>query len=355
MIDATIVKAQAYGLGFDIVGIASLGPAESAPHFNEWLANGYAGEMAYLERGSVKRQNSGSPFPGTTSAVVVAMNYGGREPSGPIARYARGDDYHNVMEDRLDALHAWISEVEGRRVPGKAYVDTGPLLERDLAQRAGIGWVGKNTNLINPGLGSFFFIGALLLDLELNADPPFGADRCGTCSRCLDACPTDAFVAPRILDARRCISYLTIEQKGVIPEEFRESVGELVYGCDICQDVCPWNHKFSRELVEPALKHTEALRNPDLRKMIALDDDEFRTVFRRSPIKRTKRRGLARNVAVAMGNSGDASYLPALRSRQTAENDAMVAEHIDWAIQRLESATGTDQAAPRVEISITNR
>ncbi len=337
MSDTTLIKAQAYALGFDLVGMVQLGPADSAVHFNEWLAKGFAGDMAWLERGSVKRQDSRAPYPGTTSAVVVGMNYGGAAPTGPIARYARGDDYHDVMEQRLKSLHSWISEREGRKVPGKAYVDTGPLLERDLARRAGLGWVGKNSNLINPGLGSFFFIGALLVDMELAPDMPFEADRCGSCTRCLDACPTDAFAAPRVLDSRRCISYLTIEQKGAIPQDLREAVGELVYGCDICQDVCPWNHKFARELTEPGLAHADSLKSPDLARLLALDDDGFRSEFRESPIKRTKRRGLARNIAVAMGNSGDRGHLDALRAQRNSETDSMVAEHIEWAIHRLES------------------
>src|SRR6202008_1754042 len=165
------------------------------------------------------------PLDGATSAIVVALDYGGRQPTGPIARYARGDDYHDVMWRKLDALHGWINEHAGRPVAGRGYVDTGPLLERDLARRAGLGWFGKNTNLLNPRIGSFFFIGAWLVDLDLDIDPPFDADRCGTCTRCLDACPTNAFVEPRILDATRCISYLTIEKKGPIPEEFRADIG----------------------------------------------------------------------------------------------------------------------------------
>src|SRR6266545_6227066 len=250
---STLIKAQALGLGFDLAGIAELGPAETAPAFEEWLAHGYAGEMSYLPRGAEKRRDTRLPFPEATSAIVVALNYGGKSPSGPIARYARGDDYHDVMWAKLDSLHRWIEVQLGQSVSGKAYVDTGPILERDLARKAGLGWFGKNTNLINPEIGSFFFIGSLLLDLDLAPDTPFEADRCGTCTRCLDACPTQALVAPRELDATRCISYITIESRGAVPEELRESLGALVYGCDICQDVCPWNVSFARELTEPAL------------------------------------------------------------------------------------------------------
>ena len=207
----TLIKAQSYGLGFDLVGIAPLGRAETAAAFDEWLARGYDGEMSYLARNAEKRRDSRLPVGGATTAIVVAMNYGGNEPSGPVARYARGDDYHDVMLDRLTQLHRWIEQQVGRSVIGKPYVDTGPVLERDLARRAGLGWFGKNTMLINPRLGSFFFLGSLLVDLELEADAAFATDHCGTCRRCLDACPTGAIVEPHVLDATRCISYLTIE------------------------------------------------------------------------------------------------------------------------------------------------
>src|SRR5690348_13220006 len=223
------IRAQAYGLGFDLVGIATLGSMETAPHFEQWLERGYAGDMHYLPKWAHKRRDSRLPYEGVRSAIVVAMSYGGREPSGPVARYARGDDYHDVLDAKLRELHAWIASALGREVRGRAYVDTGPLLERDLARRAGLGWFGKNTNLINPTLGSFFFLGALLVDLELAPDEPFASDHCGTCTRCIDACPTAAIVEPRVLDATKCISYLTIEAKGKLPSVLRESIGELLY------------------------------------------------------------------------------------------------------------------------------
>lgn len=302
-----MVKAQAYGLGFDLVGIATLGPVESAGTFDAWIENGYAGEMDYLPQGAAKRHDSRLAFPGASTAIVVGLDYGGREPSGPVARYARGDDYHDVMTERLNDLHRWLQLEVGRAVAGKAYVDTGPILERDLARRAGLGWFGKNTNLVNPRLGSFFFIGSLLVDLDLAPDSPFEADRCGSCTRCLDACPTNAFVEPRVLDATRCISYLTIESKGEIPDAFQEAVGSNIYGCDICQDVCPYNVKFARELREPAFAARDAIRdkNPETlaRDLLAMDDDEFRSAFKQSPMKRAKRRGLARNAAVVLKNS----------------------------------------------------
>lgn len=303
-----LAKAHAYALGFDLAGIAALGPADTAAAFDAWLDAGYAGTMDYLSRGAEKRRDSRRPLPGTTHAVVVALDYGGREPSGPVARYARGDDYHDVMEQRLHALHERIAADAGRHVAGKAYVDTGPLLERDLARRAGLGWFGKNTNLINPRLGSFFFIGVLVVDVELAVDAPFEADRCGTCTRCLNACPTDAFVAPRALDANRCISYLTIESKGEIPEEFRAPIGELLYGCDICQEVCPWNEKFARDLKEPAFAPREFLADKDAqtlaRELLAMIQEEFSVVFKESPMKRAKLKGLKRNAAVVLGNVG---------------------------------------------------
>ena len=303
-----MVKAQAFGLGFDLVGITTLGPMETAGTFDAWVEHGYAGEMDYLPRGAAKRRDSRLPFAGATTAIVVGLDYGGREPSGPVARYARGDDYHDIMTERLNELHRWLQLEVGRTIAGKAYVDTGPILERDLARRAGLGWFGKNTNLVNPRLGSFFFIGSLLVDLDLAPDSPFEADRCGSCTRCLDACPTNAFVEPRVLDARRCISYLTIESKGDIPDAFHEAIGSNIYGCDICQDVCPYNVKFARELREPAFAARDAIRDKSpetlAHDLLAMGDEEFRSVFRRSPMKRAKRRGLARNAAVVLGNSG---------------------------------------------------
>ena len=306
-----LVKAQGYGLGFDLVGITALGPMETAKAFDAWLEHGYAGQMDYLPRGAEKRRDSRRPVASAKSAIVVGLDYGGRTPSGPVARYARGDDYHDVMIAKLEELHGWLSREVGHPVAGKAYVDTGPILERDLARRAGLGWFGKNTNLVSPRLGSFFFIGELLVDLELSSDAPFEADRCGSCTRCLDACPTNAFVEPRVLDATRCISYLTIELKGEIPEESREQIGSHIYGCDICQDVCPYNIKFARELREPAFVSREAIREKNAetlaREILAMDDDDFRAAFRNSPMKRAKHRGLARNARLVLENTGGRS------------------------------------------------
>jgi epoxyqueuosine reductase len=308
------LKAQAYGLGFDLVGIAALGPMETASAYEAWVASGYAGDMTYLERGAEKRRDSRLPFPGAKSAIVVGLDYGGRQPSGPVARYARGDDYHDVMTTRLTELHRWLQLELRRPVAGKPYVDTGPLLERDLARRAGLGWFGKNTNLVNPRLGSFFFIGSLLVDLELDPDTPFEAERCGSCTRCIEACPTDAFVEPRVLDATRCISYLTIELKGDIPEHLHEAVGSNIYGCDICQEVCPYNVKFASELKESAFAPRSAIRDKNAvtlaSDLVDMGEDEFREAFRKSPMKRAKRTGLARNAAVVLKNSSGVTHQP---------------------------------------------
>ena len=334
---AARIRDEARALGCDLVGITTLGPAETAPHFEAWLQAGYAGEMTYLPRGSEKRADTRRPFDGVSSAIVVGVNYGGTQPAGPVARYARSADYHDVVLQKLQALHRWLCDAVGTGVRGKAYVDTGPILERDLARRAGLGWFGKNTNLINPTLGSYFFIGALLVDLALEPDAPFEADRCGTCTRCLDACPTGALVEPRTLDATRCISYLTIELRGAIPEVLREQIGGLVYGCDICQEVCPWNVRFARDLTEPAFAATSGTEAPDLRELLLQDEETFRTRFRRSPMKRAKRHGLARNAAVALGNRGDPDALPTLRQAVAHDPDPVVREHAHWAITRIEA------------------
>ena len=333
-----LLEAQAYALGFDLAGLTMLGPVGTAGAFDAWLARGHAGEMQYLERGAEKRRDARLAVPGATSAVVVAMNYGGREPSGPVARYARGDDYHEVMLERLRALHAWLAATVGHDVRGKAYVDTGPILERDLARRAGLGWFGKNTNLINPERGSFFFLGALLVELELAPDAPFEADRCGTCTRCLDACPTGALVGPRELDATRCISYLTIELKGAIPEELRSGIGALLYGCDICQDVCPWNVRFARALPhESPYAPREAVAGDArrlARALLEMSREEFSRAFQGSPMKRAKLRGLKRNAAVVLGNIGTADDVDVL-ARALDDPEPLVRTHAAWALRQL--------------------
>jgi epoxyqueuosine reductase len=341
------IRAQAYGLGFDLVGLTRTGPAQTADAFDRWLQAGHAGEMQYLERGADKRRDSRLPVDGGTSAVVVAMQYGGREPAGPVARYARGDDYHDVMLDRLRALHTCVDEWVGAPVRGKAYVDTGPILERDLARRAGLGWFGKNTMLINRGTGSFFFLGVLLLDLALEPDAPFETEHCGTCTRCLDACPTDALLEPGVLDARRCISYLTIELKGAIPRDLRERVGGLLYGCDVCQEVCPWNVRFARALPgDSSYAAREALGGRGARtlarELLGMSQAEFSAAFKGSPMKRAKLRGLKRNAAVVLGNIGSTEDVDVL-VRALHDDDTLVGEHAAWAIARIAGSAPLDR------------
>lgn len=333
------LKARAYGHGFDLAGIARLGPADTARAYDAWLAAGMHGAMGYLSRGAAKRGDTRDPVPGAISALVVGLDYGGRAPSGPVARYARGADYHDVMLEKLSALHEWVQSEVGASVVGKPYVDTGPILERDLARRAGLGWFGKNTNLLNPERGSFFFLGSLLLALDLPPDAPFEADRCGSCTRCLDACPTGALPAPRTLDATRCISYLTIELKGAIPARMRELMGDLVYGCDICQDVCPWNVRFARELPDDSpLAPRAAVAEKDARtfarEILQMTQPEFSAAFKGSPMKRAKLRGLKRNAAVALGNVGTADDIPVLEAALD-HDEPLVREHAAWALNRL--------------------
>jgi len=354
VVPGSLIKAQAYGLGFDLAGIATLGPASTAAAFDAWLARGYTGEMSYMARTADKRKDTRRARDGLRSAVVVAMSYGGREPSGPVARYARGDDYHDVMLERLHSLHAWIEERAGAHVPGKAYVDTGPILERDLARRAGLGWFVKNTMLINPRAGSFFFLGSLLLDLELEPDAPFATDHCGSCTRCLDACPTGALVEPRVLDATRCISYLTIEVKGAIPEELRPMIGELIYGCDICQEVCPWNVRFSTYPPEDSpFAPREAVAGKDVRQLarelLAMTQDEFSRAFKGSPVKRAKLRGVKRNASVVLGNIGSADDVPSLVA-SLADTEPLVRGHAAWALGRIGSPEALEALRARASV-----
>ncbi|MCC6929375.1 MAG: tRNA epoxyqueuosine(34) reductase QueG [Gemmatimonadaceae bacterium] len=337
------IERQAYALGFDLVGIVQLGTAETARHFDAWIAGGRHGDMGYMARDPGLRHDTTRPHPGAVSAIVVAMDYGGKQPAGPVARYARGEDYHDVMKSRLQALHAWLSEAAGAPVNGRAYVDTAPILERDLARRAGLGWFGKNTNLINPSRGSYFFLGSLFVALELVPSAPFAGDKCGRCTRCLTACPTQALVAPHELDATRCISYLTIENRGAIPEALREQVGSWLYGCDICQEVCPWNVKFAKALPHDSpYMPREALGDKDARALardlLAMSPGDFAESFRRSPMKRAKLAGLKRNAAVVLGNVGTADDVDAL-TRALDDAEPVVHEHAAWAIARIGDRT----------------
>ena len=325
--------AFAAELGFDSCRVATATEPRYATEFRSWLKDGAAGEMDWIERGADKRCDPERILPGARSIIVLARNYwqGEAQPprgAGRIARYAWGDDYHDVMMTKLEKLSALLSELGGTQ---KCYVDTGPVLERDHAASAGVGWHGKSTMLIDATLGTWFFLGEILTTLELAPDPP-QADRCGSCTRCITACPTGAITHPHRLDARRCISYLTIELKGSIPLELRPLIGDRIYGCDDCLDACPWN-RFAAVSREARFAARPAIRLR-LRDYLALDDAQFRQLFRGSPIKRIKRRGFLRNVCVAIGNVGDESDLPALRA---AADDAepLVAEHAAWAIAQV--------------------
>jgi epoxyqueuosine reductase len=340
---ATRVKATGKRLGFDLVAIGPADPPEHAAEFAAWLDAGYAGTMGYLERGRAGRLEPRRVLPGARSVVTVALNYyQGPDPEGPahVSRYAWGDDYHGVMEPRLRAL---LEDLEGAApgTVGRVYVDTGPLLERDLAARAGLGWIGKNTMLLHPGLGSYFFIGVVLTTAELAPDSRL-PDRCGSCTRCLEACPTQAFVAPYVLDARRCIAYLTIEHRGSIPVELREGIGGLAFGCDVCQDVCPWNRR-APITAEAAFA---ARRLPALTELATLDDEGYRQRLGGSPLRRARRRGLARNGAVALGNRGDAAAVAALEAALD-DADAEVREHAEWALARLTARRRSVDDRPR--------
>ncbi|MBI2807281.1 MAG: tRNA epoxyqueuosine(34) reductase QueG [Planctomycetes bacterium] len=335
------IKEQAHALGFELVGIAPASDADGFAHLEDWLAQGFAGEMEYMARHAEARRNPQSVLPDVRSVVMVAINYKERPAAGSgqqttnkgrVSCYAGGADYHDVLRAKLKGLLAWI-QGENPGVRGRAVIDTAPLLERDFARRSGLGWFGKNTMLLNRWLGSYFFLGALLLDLELQADDPFSSSHCGTCTRCLDACPTDAFVGPFQLDARRCISYLTIELRGVILEELRAPMDDWVFGCDICQEVCPWNRKAPVGR-EPSFMPTQAGTQIDLVEILNLSDEDFRSRFRDTPLWRAGRVGLARNAAIALGNHGNEHAVPALR-QALADVDPAVRDAAAWALERI--------------------
>lgn len=335
------IRVRAGELGFGLVGFAPADPLEGAAFYARWVALGYAGQMGYLERNIEKRADPRQLLPGARSVVCVGMQYFQESApkisplAGRISVYARGEDYHELIAGQLAQLLDFVRAEAGGEVAGRAYVDTGPVLERELARRAGLGWWGKNTCLIAGKAGSYFFLGELLLDLDLEYDQP-ATDHCGTCTRCLDACPTQAFPAPYVLDARRCISYLTIELKGAIPQDLRAGMGDWIFGCDICQQVCPWNRRVA-PASEPAFAAQPDRENPSLPELLALDQEAFAARFRHSPLKRAKRRGLLRNAAVALGNSGDRRAVPALVAA-LADPEPLVRAHAAWALGRLGGA-----------------
>jgi epoxyqueuosine reductase len=373
--DTLWVVDQAKTLGFDLCGVVRPEKFPELEQTSEWLARGYAGEMKYLV--DPRRSDPQTAMPGIRSAIVGLLNYStarplstdpalpihDAQPVGWISRYAWGDDYHDVLRERLEALVESLRERFTGPFEARAYVDTGPVQERVLAKYAGLGWLGKNTLLLNQMLGSFFFLGVILTTLDLestlgeNELPP--PDLCGSCRRCLDACPTQAFVEPYVMDARKCISYLTIELRGSIPEEFREPMGNHVFGCDICQDVCPWNRRApivpipqfqARAFPAPEEDRAETSRPPQdetlylprLQWLLALTEADFREFFRGSPIKRTKWRGLIRNSCIAVGNSGlrrgmaDHARICDMLERLAASEDHVLAESARWALSRIQ-------------------
>lgn len=334
------IKAEACRLGFNLAGITDPAVGALTTFYTDWLAQGYHAEMNYLARPDAvaKRADPRRIMPETRSILVVGMDYypGDFPPAeglvGRVARYAWGADYHALMLERLEQLASWIDRQMARPLAYRAYVDTGPLLERALAHQASLGWIGKNTNLVHPDRGSYFFLGELLLDLDLQPDTPWSGDRCGSCTACLDACPTGALVAPHTLDARRCISYLTVEHRGAIPEALRPSLADRVFGCDICQEVCPWNRRFARPTDEPGLRPLHPTL--DLLELLALDEDAFRARFREKPLWRARRAGLLRNAAVVLGNLGDPAAIPTLEAARSDPNP-LVAEHAAWAMEQI--------------------
>jgi epoxyqueuosine reductase len=304
---AAVAKAAARELGFEACGITDLAPSAAAAALDRWLSAAYHGEMRYMERQAPMRREPERAWPVARSAVVVLHNYwqADAEPApgrGRIARYALADDYHDVVKRKLEHLGARLVGAAGSG-RFRAFVDAGPLPERELARRAGLGWIAKNTMLIHPRLGSYTFIGVLLTDLLLATDEPFEADRCGTCRRCLETCPTEAFPAPRVLDATRCISYLTIEARGPIPEPLRPAVGDRLFGCDVCQDVCPWNVSFAAETAEPRYRARPKAEWPTLQEIAAMTEREFDDAFGATALLRPGRAGLARNAAAVLENT----------------------------------------------------
>ena len=339
-----IIKDQARRLGFPLAGVTTPAPPAHFSTFGHWLDAGRHGDMQYLadDRSRARRADPRLILPECKSILVLAAPYPdptsaepceGPHPSGRIASYAWGDDYHNVFPKKLQELVLFIEEQLGRSVPNRYYTDTGPILERDLAQRAGLGWIGKNTCLINPRRGSYFLLAEILLGLELEPDLPFVTDHCGTCTRCIDACPTGCILPDRTLDARRCISYLTIELKDDIPDELRSLMGDWVFGCDICQMVCPWN-RFATDRVDEAFSPRPGVPNSSLIRELELSPEAFNRKFRNSPVKRAKRRGYLRNVATVLGNSRNPKVISALESA-LEDFEPVVRSHAEWSISRI--------------------
>jgi epoxyqueuosine reductase len=334
------IKAYAQQLGFELVGISPVQMPEHEESFAEWLRKGFSGGLDYMKRTESLRRDPRQLVPWAESVISVGMNYFVPLPrptppppgSGWISRYAWGNDYHDIVKGRLDELLSTITQIADRPVQGRSFVDSGPVLERSFAGVAGIGWIGKNTQLISPKKGSWFFLGELFVDISLSYDRPI-RDRCGRCELCLEACPTGAFVGPFVLDARRCISYLTIELKGSIPRHLRPLIGNHIFGCDICQEICPYNVK-APSTTEARYAPQDGLYAPDLISLLTMSQEDFRRRFRNSPIARAKRRGFLRNVAVALGNNPSPEAVPALVAA-LADPEPLVRGHVAWALGRI--------------------
>ena len=333
------IKTKSRQLGFILAGVTTPDPPSHYSTFERWLAQGHHGTMEYLatERSRARRADPRQILPECKSILVLATPYNSPLPLGEgagvragVASYAWDKDYHDVLPARMRELVLFLEEQVGSPIKNRWYTDTGPILERDLAQRAGIGWIGKNTCLIHPKRGSYFLLSEILLDLALEPDPPFVTDHCGTCTRCIDACPTDCILPDRTIDATRCISYLTIERKDEVPIELRDKMGSWVFGCDICQMVCPWN-RFAGE-GDSAFGHDNPARS--LTEELSISAGEFNQRFKGTPVKRAKRRGYLRNVAVALGNTGDMHTLPVLQNALNDE-EPLVREHAQWAIEEI--------------------
>ncbi|HEX7896946.1 MAG TPA: tRNA epoxyqueuosine(34) reductase QueG [Planctomycetota bacterium] len=336
MRNAADIKAKARGLGFEKVGIARAGRAPRAEHLRAWLADGKHGEMAYMARSPERREEPDRLLPGARAVVCVARNY--QSPGthsadpriGRVSRYAWGDDYHDVLQESLHELRRFIESLGGA---AKVCLDTNAVLEKPWAQAAGLGWQGKHSNVLSRDLGSWLFVGEVITDLDLEPDDAHEKNYCGSCTRCIDLCPTRAIVAPYVVDSRRCISYLTIEHRGSIARELRPLMGNLIFGCDICQDVCPWN-KFAKVAPDPAFHARPGNAAPDLVELIGLTREAWAARFKGSPVKRAKYPGFLRNVAIALGNSGDPAVVPAL-ARALEHEEPLVRAHAAWALGRL--------------------
>jgi epoxyqueuosine reductase len=339
------IREIALTLGFDECRVAPAIEAPHAPAFDRWLADGCHGDMAWMERTPERRKDPRIVLPGAKSVIVFALNYFQGDPiprtlPGQIARYAWNNDYHDIIEEKMKVLAA---ELETQGGTQRQYVDYGPVLERDFAGECGLGWNGKSTVQIHPQLGTWFFLAEILTTLDLPPDPPMN-DHCGKCTACIDACPTDAITRSHHVDARKCISYLTIEHKGSIPGEFRKAIGDRIYGCDDCLTACPWN-RFAKASSEIQFQMRDELAAMPLRDFLALDDLAFRSLFRNSPIKRIKRPAFLRNICVALGNVGTPQDLPALTQ---AANDPhpLIQEHARWAIDQITARTTLSETTP---------